>query len=86
MNRSTYALKSHLTTFPSSAVGEQQSFYQITGGMRQRAYLPRRLLAALDFKGVKAAPVVFAQTYMHTSTHTRTHIVIEVKICKPQNV
>lgn len=80
MNRSTYALKSHLTTFPSSTDGEQQSFCQIKGGIRQRWHL----LAASDFKGIRAAPVVFAQT--SPRTHARTHATIKVKVCKPQNV
>lgn len=76
MNRSTYALKSHLTTFPSSTDGEQQRFCQIKRGIKQRAYLPRHLLAASDFKGMTAVPVVFAQTppaHMHACTHTQSY-------------
>lgn len=90
MNRSTYALKSHLTTFPSSTDREQQSFCQIKGGIRQRAYLPRHFSAASNFKGITGAPVVYAQTSPHTHVrmhaHTHTHTTIKVKVCKLQNV
>ena len=69
MNRSTYALKSHLSTLPVGTDGDQQRFPQTAGGIRQRAHLPKWLLAASHFKGAEALPVMFAQA--HTRMHTQ---------------
>lgn len=76
MNRSTYALKSHLTTFPSSTDGEEQSFCQIREASGKG--LPTH--APFDFKGITATPLVFARTSTPPHTHTT------IKACKPQNV
>lgn len=75
MNRSTYALKLHLTTFPSGIDGEQQS---LSGFRRHQTKnslqnIWRKLLAASGFKGIKVVPVVFVQTYTHMHAHMHIH-------------
>lgn len=87
MNRSTYALKLHLTTFPSGTDGEQQSFCQVSGGIRQRTHFRTYEEGFWQLQVSKELKLCLWCLYRHTHTctHTCTYTVIKMKICTSWN-